>query len=240
MQIRSIITSDAPISVVKTGINYLDLFGVSTYSGTTEIQQGGVDAQVPLAFGTSAVTIQPGAFMWWWGDGPGGTSITYANDFTFNGQGYNLPTDGWGAAFNVNGTNSTAIFNGTVHLNGTIIARGANDTLTLNGPVILDGPSTIAAGITGGGWDKQLNINNSIDGSAANADLTINVVDPGTRIHPVTGNITLGAGTLRKYLSGTLQLTGTANSWGSVGDLGRQSANRRWRRQQWQFISREY
>ena len=148
LQIRSIITSDAPISVVKTGINYLDLFGVSTYTGTTEIQQGGLDAQVPLAFGTSAVTVQPTAFMWWWGDGPGGTSITYANNFTFNGNGYNLPTDNW-AAFNVNGTNSTAIFTGTVHLNGSMVAREPNNTLTLNGPVILDGDSTIAAGISG-------------------------------------------------------------------------------------------
>ena len=50
-----------------------------------------MDAQIASAFGTSSVTIENGAFMWWYGDGPGdGTAngtVTYANNFTFIGPG---------------------------------------------------------------------------------------------------------------------------------------------------------
>ena len=165
------------INLYKTGTGWFDLFGNNTYSGTTTIDQGNVDAQTDTAFGTSAVTITGQCYMWWWGDH--GTTRTYANNFTFIGNGGTDPNGT--AALNVNG--GTAIFNGTVTIGdplytsgSTIIARSSGCVLTLNGPVILNGTSIIAAGTAGGGAaGGQVNINNSIDGSAANASLQFNL-----------------------------------------------------------------
>ncbi len=120
-------------------------------------------------------------------------------------------------------TGADITFNGATSLNGTISLVDHTGTLAINGPVTLTGDSTISAGRSTGSWGPQLNVNNSIDGSAVNANLTIGAAGNTTRVHPVTGNITLGTGPLTKNYAGILQLTGSANSWGKLniteGDL---------------------
>ena len=170
LQVRSVMTSAGAVNLVKTGANYFDIFGANTYSGTTDIQGGGVDAQIATAFGTSSVTIENGAFMWWYGDGPGdGTSngtVTYNNNFTFLGNGLGGETTGsaWNSAFTINGNGggagrSTAIFQGgSITLGGRMRASSNTSTLTINENVTLTiNPATggadnvIEAGYSGSG-----------------------------------------------------------------------------------------
>ena len=54
--------------LIKTGSNYLDLFGNNSgLSGVTDIQVGAVVPQTDTAFGTSSVNIASGAGMHYWG-----------------------------------------------------------------------------------------------------------------------------------------------------------------------------
>ncbi|MGA2060615.1 MAG: autotransporter-associated beta strand repeat-containing protein [Thermoguttaceae bacterium] len=214
------IIAGTSINLTKTGSGWFDLFGNNTFSGSITVNAGNVDGQTDTAFGTAAVTITGTGYMWWWGDNNGSTR-TWANNFTFIGTG--IPTDTNGnAALNVDG--GTAIFNGTVTIGdptvtggSSIIARSNGCVITLNGPVVLNGTSIISAGTAGAGAaGGQVNINNSIDGSAANANLIFYLGGAQTSIHTVTGNVNLGSGDLTKYYSGTLQLNGNSNNWNNL------------------------
>ena len=106
------------------------------------------------------------------------------------------------------------IVNNNITLNGSgsrtastggVMRQGGNQTLTLNGAITLG--SNVQLKADGG---SRFQINNTIDGSAANANLTM-VLD-GSTASIITGNISLGAGSLIKT-GAQLNLYGNANNW---------------------------
>jgi fibronectin-binding autotransporter adhesin len=195
MRINSIIAGNS--GLVKDGMGYLDLFGNNIYTGATILKAGTVDPQTDTAFGTSSVEVRSGATVWSWGDNG---IRTLANAFTLNGSG-----DGSGA----------------IQANRSGTQSAANTRVTINGPVTIGSATMISAqysitGTTHGGV-ASFTFNNTIDGSVANADFTVNLCgQAGSQVNFFNGNINLGSGQLIKDNGGIMQLTGTANNWGAL------------------------
>ncbi len=93
----------------------------------------------------------------------------------------------------------------------TAIRVGGNQRLTWNGPVTLGSNTGI---LTDNG--STYTFGSTIDGSGAGANFTLNLGGDLTNMSYFNGNITLGSGSLIKNRGGTMQLTGSGNSWNTL------------------------
>ena len=112
-----------------------------------------------------------------------------------------------GNAMTLNGSGSDG--NGALQANRSGSQSAANCRVTLNGPITLASDAMISAQNTVHDTGvASFTFNNTIDGSAANANFSVNVTgQAGSQVNFFNGNINLGAGAVKNN-GGIMQLTG--------------------------------
>ncbi|KXV05607.1 hypothetical protein AD930_10700, partial [Acetobacter malorum] len=180
-------------NLVKLGSGLATLTGANSYSGGTEIRQGGLGAGSNSAFGTGTVTMDAGTKVSFAEDG-----LTLANQFVLNGD----PT------FEVDGTQSDTV-SGAITDGGTpghLIKAGA-------GTLILTGTDTYT-----GGTDIQsgtLEVTNpaALGTGAVQNDATLVLAVSGDE---TIGNSFSGTGMISKTGVGKVTLTGAETGAGLI------------------------
>ena len=141
-------------------------------------------------------------------------AVVPQSDTAFGTSSVNIAS---GAGMHYWGTNNPR----TLANNFTIAGTGNDSTgaisihggsLTINGTITLAGNTTLSAGNS---WGQTLNFGNTVS-AVTDANLILNLTGNSTRLHYITGSVTLGTGTLTKNLAGILRLTGNSNNWSAL------------------------
>jgi autotransporter-associated beta strand protein len=183
--------------LVKWGFDTLTLSGNNTYSGTTTLNSGTLQANGGNAIGdSSAVGVFSGATL---ALGANETIGSLNGTANVNSGGFTLTTGG-----NNTGTTFSGVISGTGGLTktgtGTMTLAGANTYTggtTINGGVLQIGSGSTTGSIAGNVVDNGMLVFNRSDAVVFN------------------GNIS-GAGTLRKIGTGTLTLSGSNSYSGAT------------------------
>ena len=180
-------------SLTKTGAGILVLGNANTYSGTTTISEGTLQAGSPTAFGTGNITETSGAVL-----DLNGQTMTSAGNLTLSGTGISSR----GALINSRSTGAT--YAGLVSLGLATTIKGETGTITLSNVGTISGATY---GLT-------------LDGSAGGSIASIIGTTSGTLTKLGTGTWSLtGANTYTGTTTinaGTLQI----GNGGATGTLG--------------------
>ncbi|MCD1126290.1 autotransporter-associated beta strand repeat-containing protein [Jinshanibacter sp. LJY008] len=182
-------------SLTKAGLGTLQLSSVNTYTGSTLINGGTLQAGIANAFATSSdVTVAGGATL-------------DLNDFAQ--QANNLSGGGsilLGSAALTASNSANTIFSGVIDGTGSLTKSGTG-TLTLSGANTYQGGSTISSGTLVATQGNALG-SGTVDNSAA---LELNFATNST-----LSNVLSGSGSLTKTGAGVATLTGTGSTQGAI------------------------
>ena len=182
----------------KKGAGTLNLTGLNTYTGTTTIEAGVLNAGVTGALGSGPVVITPTAVRLLVTDG-----ATLANSITINGG-----APGVGLGLIQGSGTGTSTINGPISITATTtnggLFAGGGGTLVLNGPITSSVPVTSRLGtvvFSGGGSYTAMNLTDTPRIGANDGISTSAVVDLGT-----SGPATLDLSGFNQQLAGLTRL----------------------------------
>jgi autotransporter-associated beta strand protein len=221
------------LALTKSGAGSLTLSGANTYSGTTTLSSGGINANSATAFGTSISVVMNGITL----DNTSGAPITLTNNNPMSWGGNNIFTGtndlnlGTGAV-SLTANRTWTINNGTLTVGGAIGDSGGSrslkkdgaGTFVLSGQGTFTGGMTLLAGTLGIGADTTPTSGTVTSGPVGTGILTlsggaIQAVGAG---HTVANVITLTSdtsvtGVQNLTLNGALTQTGNKTLTNNIG-----------------------
>jgi autotransporter-associated beta strand protein len=227
----TILNSSQTLNLTKVGTGTFTLSGANNYKGITQINEGTLKLNNPLALGTIAggTQVNAGASL-----DLGGTVITLLEPLTLNGLG----ASGSGAL--LNSSASTASYSGPIALGSTASIIGSSGTITLANSGSIVGPTfgLVLGGAQGGTFLGTANItsgtltkqdpgtwtlggnNPQLEGSLALSSGTLNLGSGLTHIFSsVTGNGAINFNTSNLNVTGNINLSNISSIATSVNTL---------------------